>query len=350
MLYQFRKELIQELQKNHEVVLCMPFVGHEDDFRAMGLRCIETKVDRRGVNPLTDAKLIKTYQKILKNERPDLVITYSIKPNVYAGYLCGRMGIPFCANVQGLGTAFQKPGLAQFVTMLYKTAFRNVRKVFFENEGNAKEFRSRRIISKKKQVVLHGAGINLKRYQYQDYPENEKVHFLYLGRIMKEKGMDELFGAVERLNQDGEDFFLDFVGFFEDEYKSQVEKMEKEGLGKFHGFCEDPRPFYRNADCVVLPSYHEGMSNVNLEASAIGRPVITSDIPGCREAVNDGETGLLVRVKDTDSLYQAMKKMLHLSREERQRMGVLARRKIEQEFDKQDVIADTIRALELDKI
>ena len=256
MLWQFRRELIAELMKEHEVIISMPFVGHEEDFQAMGLRCIETRIDRRGINPKTDFKLIKFYHKILKEEKPDLVITYSIKPNVYAGSICGKLGIPFCANVQGLGTAFEKPVLAQFVTVLYKLAFRKVQTAFFENEANAAEFRKRKIISLEKQTILHGAGINLDHYEQQPYPENERVHFLYLGRIMKEKGMDELFGAVQKLHDEGAEFVLDLVGFFEDEYKEQVEELQSSGIAIFHGFQQETRPFYKNADCVVLPSYH----------------------------------------------------------------------------------------------
>lgn len=347
MLWQFRRELIAKLMETNEVVLSMPFVGHEDDFQTMGLRCIETAIDRRGINPVTDFKLLQTYRKMLKEEHPDLVITFSIKPNIYAGICAGEMGIPFCANVQGLGTAFQKPGLAQFVTALYKLSFRNVRTVFFENEGNAAEFQRRHIIPIEKQKVLKGAGINLKSYPYQPFPQNDKVHFLYLGRIMKEKGMDELFSAVERLRQDGKDFFLDLVGFYEDEYKEQVDQLEAEGIAKFHGFQENPCPWYAAADCVVLPSYHEGMSNVLLEAAATGRPLITSDIPGCREAVDDEKTGILVAVKDSDSLYHAMKRVLILSREEREQMGKLGREKMEREFQKDAVVQDTIQALGL---
>lgn len=345
MLWRFRRELIQELMKDSEVVLSMPFVGHEADFQNMGLRCIETDVDRRGINPITDMKLILTYKKMLQEERPDMVITYSIKPNIYAGWLCGRTKIPFCANVQGLGTAFQKAGLAQFVTMLYKIAFRNVQTVFFENEGNAAEFQKRHIIPLNKQTVLHGAGINLEYYALKKYPENEKVHFLYLGRIMKEKGMDELFAAARRLHTENSDFVLDLVGFFEDGYKEQVEQLETENIAIFHGFQEEPRPFYMAADCVVLPSYHEGMSNVLLEAAATGRPLITSDIPGCREAVDQNASGLLVKAKDSETLYQAMKKIMEMSREERADMGIAGRRKMEQEFGKEKVVADTLQGM-----
>ena len=347
MLYRFRLELIRELMKNHEVVLSMPFVGHEEDFQALGLRCIHTPVDRRGINPKTDWKLFSAYRKLLKQEKPDLVITYSIKPNVYGGIACTLAKIPFCANVQGLGTAFQKKGLAWFATLLYKLAFRKVRTVFFENMGNAEEFCQRTGFSPDRCTVLSGAGINLENYPYQAYPENTPLHFLYLGRLMKEKGMDELFAAVERLHAEGEHFVLDLVGFFEDAYKEKVEQLQNHGIVYFHGFQQEPRPFYGAADCVVLPSYHEGMSNVLLEAAAIGRPVITSRIHGCMEAVVEGESGYLCEVQDADSLYVAMKRFLSLSSSERSAMGLRGRRHMEENFEKGKVVQATIKNLNI---
>ncbi|MDY2752638.1 MAG: glycosyltransferase family 4 protein [Blautia obeum] len=345
MLYRFRKELIQKLLEDSEVVISTPFVGHETDLKELGANCIKTDVDRRSINPFTDLKLLRTYKTILKQEKPDLVITYSIKPNIYAGYLCGKMKIPFCANVQGLGTAFQKALLSNLVTVMYRTAFRKVETVFFENQANAQAFVRRRILSAKKEVVLSGAGINLEEYRYCQYPDNEKVHFLYLGRIMKEKGMDELFGAVEQLRKDGCEFVLDLVGFFEDEYKKQVEQLQNEGVVRFYGFQENPKPYYAQTDCVVLPSYHEGMSNVLLEAAASGRAIITTDIPGCREAIDNGKSGMLCKVKSTESLYKAMKRFTELSREKRELLGKTGREKMEREFDKKKVVEETVKAI-----
>ena len=164
---------------------------------------------------------------------------------------------------------------------------------------------------------------------------------------MREKGMDELFKAAERLHKEQEAFVLDLVGFFEDEYKEKVETLQKKGVVIFHGFQEDPRPFYTAADCIVMPSYHEGMSNVNLEAAATGRPVITSDIPGCREAVEDGKTGYLCKAKNVESLYRVMKKVLELPSEEREAMGVAGRRKMEKEFDKKEVVRIAVEEIDL---
>ena len=346
MLWQFRRELIEKLMEDYDVIISTPFVGHEDDFAAMGCTMIETDVDRRGINPKTDMKLYLTYRRLLKEHHPDMVVTYSIKPNVYAGYACRQMRIPYCVNVQGLGTAFQKKGLREIVIRMYKIALKKAKTVYFENKGNAKVFLQEQIIRREQMCLLKGAGVNLKYYTYQKYPENDKVHFLYLGRIMKEKGMDELFYAAKELQRKEVPFVLDLVGFFEDEYKEKIDKLVDAKIAVFHGFQEDPRPYYAMADCVVLPSYHEGMSNVLLEAAATGRPVITSNIPGCKEAVDDDKSGLLCEAEDWNDLYRKMSKIAQMSRIERETMGVCGRDKMAREFDKDKVVKKTIQGIE----
>jgi len=340
MLYQFRKELLLELQKHGEVVISMPFSGHHDDFINMGFRCFDTKLDRRGINPIEDLGLYRFYKKLLKNEKPNIVITYSIKPNVYAGYICRKMKIPYFINVQGLGTAFQSQPMALIATKLYKTGVKKAKTVFFENQANADEFVRRGIITKEKEVVLNGAGVNLNLYQYQPYqPDDDGIHILYLGRLMKEKGIDETFAAMRILkDRYGEKVIFDVVGFFEDEYKETVEKMDEDGIIVFHGFQQNPKPYYATAHAVVLASYHEGMSNVLLEAAATGRAIITTDIPGCREAVEEGKTGYLCKKQDVDTLVAAMEKFLLLSSEERKAMGLAGRKKMETEFDRNTIV------------
>ena len=342
MLYRFRRELIQALMEDNEVVLSMPFVGHEDDFRSMGLRCIDTPIDRRGINPKTDWSLFQTYRRLLKEEKPDMVITYSIKPNVYGGLACRLVGIPYCANVQGLGTAFQRKGLTRFVTVLYKTALAGVKTVFFENQANADEFISQRIISQEKITLLPGAGINLSEYSLTPYPANEPVRVLYLGRIMQEKGVEELFDAMERL---GDRAILDLVGFYDDDYSQRVDELVAKGVAQFHGFQTDPRPWYAQADIIALPSYHEGMSNVLLEAAAIGRPLVTSRIPGCLEAVDDGVNGLLCHAGDADDLYKKLLEMVSLSPAQREKMGRAGHEKMVCQFDRDKVVRMTLKAI-----
>lgn len=349
MLWQFRRELIRALLDKGSVILVMPFVGHENDFKQLGCRCINIRLDRRGVNPMTDLSLFNMYLRVMKKENPDMVITYSIKPNIYGGFACERLGIPYCCNVQGLGTAFQKRGLAEVVGFMYMTALKKAKIVFFENKANAEVFIKRRIVGKEKVKVLDGAGVNLEYFSYREYPsEEESIHMLYLGRIMKEKGIDELFEAAREIKRRyGDRCVFDLVGFFEDKYRETVEGLVEEGIVAFHGFQEDPRSYYEKAHCVVLPSYHEGMSNVLLEAAATGRCVITSDIPGCREAVEDGVSGYLVKVRDSRDIVDKMELFLGGGSldgtEKRRYMGQCGRVWMQQRFDKKRVIAESIR-------
>ena len=346
MLWQFRRELIAALmEQGNSIVIGTPFGDRMEDFRNLGIKMIDTPLHRRGINPVEDAGLLIRYFRILRSEKPDLVITYSIKPNIYAGIACRMLGIPYCANVQGLGTAFQKKSIAALVTFLYRTALKRAKTVFFENTANAELFAQKGIVPAQKQCVLNGAGINLEFYPTQPYPETEPVHFLYLGRLMKEKGIGELFDAAKQLHEEGLSFHLDLVGFYEDEYREAAARLEQLGIATFHGFQPDPRPYYGASHCVVLPSYHEGMSNVLLEAAATGRPVITSDIPGCREAVIPGETGLLCKAQDTKSLQNAMKQFLSLPLSQQAQMGRAGHDYIESRFDKKSVVEATLRAL-----
>ena len=349
MLYQFRRELIQEMLRDREVVIGVPFGDHVDDFKTMGCRMIDTPLERRSVNPLTDLGLFRQYREILREEKPDKVITYSIKPNVYGGIACQMQHIPCYVNVQGLGTAFEKKGLAEFVTVLYRTALRKAEVVFFENKADARAFLRRRIVKRNKVRVLHGAGVDLARFACADYPsEGEGIHFLYLGRIMKEKGMDEFFAAARALKSKyGDKVIFDLVGFFEDDYKETVEEMEAQGIVQFHGFQEDPRPWYAKAHCVVMPSYHEGMSNVLLEAAATGRAVITTNIPGCREAVKEDVSGLLCPARDSGSLQAAMEVFLRKTPDERRQMGQAGRKRMKKYFDKKEVVRETMKTLDL---
>lgn len=196
--------------------------------------------------------------------------------------------------------------------------------------------------------LLNGAGVDLEHFSYAEYPTDEGItHFLFIGRVMKEKGIDELFEAMQRLRSDGEDCVLDIVGEYEEDYSSVIERYQREGWLNYYGFQKDVRPFIIKAHCFVLPSWHEGMANTNLEAAATGRPIITSDIPGCRESVIDGVSGLLCESKNIDSLYQAMKRFQALIPEQREEMGIEGRKHMESVFDKRMVVKETLQGIGL---
>lgn len=345
-LYKFRKELIEELlNKGYEVYISLPDGDLVRPFEKMGCIFIDTPVDRRGINPKTDFGLFQNYRKMMKDVNPDLVITYTIKPNIYGGIAARLAKKRYAVNITGLGTAFENAGLIRTVVVnLYKFALKKAKVVFFENSGDRNELLSFGCFDREKTVVLNGAGVNTETYAYQPYPHNDTVKFLFVGRVMKEKGIDELFAAMQRLVTEGQKCFLDVVGPFEEDYKGKLEQYEKAGWLKYHGYQKNVIPFIAACDCFVLPSYHEGMANTNLECASSGRPIITSNIPGCKEAVVDG-SGLLCEPKNMDSLYEAMKKMLSISIEERERMGQVGRKHMKDVFDKKKVVADTIKHL-----
>ncbi|MDO4622116.1 MAG: glycosyltransferase family 4 protein [Eubacteriales bacterium] len=347
-LLQFRGDLIKKMieQRCEVFASCPNIEGRRSDIEKLSCTFIDTAVDRRGINPKTDLKLFLTYRKLLKVICPDLVITYTIKPNVYGGFASRLAGIPYASNITGLGTAFQNRGILKtFVTFLYKVSLRRAKVIFFENSENRNVFLRMKICRQKQTKLLHGAGVNLERFFYAPYPQEEATHFLFMGRIMAEKGVNELFAAMERLHADGENCVLDVLGRYEEDYCDRIDRYQKAGWLKYHGYQEDVQSYISKAHCFVLPSWHEGMANTNLECAAMGRPVITSNIPGCREAVIEGKSGYLCKARDADSVYQAMKTFMKLSREEREAMGKEGRQHMEAVFDKEKVVMETMKGL-----
>lgn len=345
-LYQFRKELIQELLKSNEVYISLPYGKLVEPLEQMGCHFMDTPLERRGMNPMKDGKLFFTYLKLFKSVKPELVITYTIKPNVYGGFAARIARIPYAVNITGLGTAFQKNGmLKKLVTAMYKLGCKNAKVAFFENSENRQIFLNAKIVKEGQACLLSGAGVNLEHYTVMDYPGGDVTKFLFIGRVMKEKGVDELFAAMKMLADDGVPCTLDVVGGYEEDYRQTIETAEAEGWVKYWGYQEDVRPFIAASHCFVLPSWHEGMANTNLECAASGRPVITSNIHGCLEAVEDGVTGFLCEKKSADDLYLVMKKFAALSCDERKAMGLAGRSRMEGMFDKKRVVADTISHL-----
>lgn len=339
-LFKFRRELILELLKEHTVYISLPNGELIDPLVNDGCTFIDTPVDRRGMNPIKDIKLYRRYISMLSDIQPDLVVTYTIKPNIYGGMACRSKGITYAANITGLGTAFEKDELVKhLVKFMYKKALKKAKVVFFENSYNQKLFIDEKIISQEQSHLLNGAGVNLDVYSYQEYPHNDRFRFLFIGRVMKEKGIEELFSAMEKLIDNGCNCCLDVVGPLEENYREIIDKNEADGWLYYHGYQKDVIPFIKGCDCFVLPSYHEGMANTNLECAASGRPIITSNIPGCREAVIDLESGFICEPRDVESLYSKMIEIYQMPN--RAEMGKKGRAYMEKAYDKRGVIAET---------
>ena len=348
-LYGFRKELLEALAEEGEVWASVPDNGWFSELEAQGCRVIETPVDRRGINPVTDLKLLLRYIRMIRKLKPTRVITYTIKPNIYGGLACRLLGVSYAANITGLGTTFQKSGLLRtLVTVLYKLALGSAQVVFFENRGNMQILLDEKIVTAGRCCCLNGAGVNLERYPVCPYPVDDgPVRFLFIGRVMAEKGVNELFAAMERLVSEGHRCTLDVLGYYEEDYKDIIDRYTRQGWLHYHGFQPDVKPFIEASHCFVLPSWHEGMANTNLECAAMGRPLITSNIHGCMEAVVENISGLLCEPKNADSLYEAMKQFTDISPAERAAMGVAGRRHMEDRFDKKKVVAETLKGLGL---
>ncbi|MBR2992911.1 MAG: glycosyltransferase family 4 protein [Clostridiales bacterium] len=344
-LYKFRKELIEKfLNQGHLVYISLPNGKLVRPLEHIGCVLIDTPVDRRGINPITDFSLFLKYRKMMKEINPDLVITYTIKPNIYGGIAARLAKKKYAVNITGLGTAFENSGvLRAIVVNLYKIALKKAKVIFFENSNNRDNLVSFGCCKREQTCVLNGAGVNTLYYNYLSYPRNDIVKFLFVGRVMKEKGIDELFDSMKRLVAEGQSCFLDVVGPFEEDYKTQLAKYETEGWLKYHGYQEDVRPFIKDCDCFVLPSYHEGMANTNLECASSGRPIITSNIPGCKEAVIPGKSGFLCEPKDANSLYIAMKHLI--DSDNREEMGKFGRNLMIEKFDKKIVVEATVEQL-----
>ena len=335
-LYDFRNELVLRLLTKYEVAASLPDEVRAAQLSVEGCRIISIPMNRRGVNPAEDLKLLGAYLRLLQEEKPDLVLTYTIKPNIYGGLLCRIKGIPYIETVTGLGSTFQKKGVfLRMIVTMYRTGLKNASCVFFQNRENREIFEKYGIGGKKSRLVS-GSGVNLKRHAFEPYPEGESVRFLYVGRMMREKGIEELLEAAGRLC--GEKVSFELLGYPDEDYQERLDDFERQGCIRQLGFHPDVHEYIKDASALVLPTYHEGMSNVLMEASATGRPVIATDISGCREIFEEGVTGFGCKPGDSEDLIRALGRFLSLSPGQRSKMGRAARAKMEREFDREKVV------------
>lgn len=338
-LFGFRRELIEALCRDHEVVAIAKNTGNRSDLITLGCECVDVNIEYHGTNPLQELKLISVYKKHIREIKPDIVFTYTIKPNIYAGIACAQLKVPYIANITGLGTAVENDGLIQKITVpLYRYGLRKAQKVFFQNAEN-RDFMLKRHMVSGAYDLLPGSGVNLNRFQVLEYPHGETVDFTFISRIMKEKGIDQYLEAARAIHAKYPETHFHVYGKSEGYYESLLKKMNDEGSVIYHGYATDIPAVHLRSSCTIHPTYYpEGMSNVLLESAASGRPVITTDRSGCREAVDDGVTGYIIRPKDSADLIEKIEKFLALSWEERKQMGLAGRAKMEREFDRNIVV------------
>lgn len=344
VIYNFRLELVEHLiNEGFEVHISSP-KGEKID-RLIKLGCVyhEIDMDRRGTSILKDINILKEYFILIKKIKPRVVLTYTIKPNIYGGLVSRIQKVPYLTNITGLGSSFtsaSSPNLKRMLKFLYKLSLKKSNCIFFQNKENMEKFEQLQI-SARKIMLLPGSGVNTERFAYAEYPENKNINIYYFGRLMEEKGTYELLKAAESMTEKYKNVKFHLVGFSEDEKLSKIiEKMHNGNVIKYHGYQADISKHIINSDVVVQPSHHEGMSNVLLEAASAGRPVIASNIPGCKEIIENYQTGILFEPKNIESLINALEEFINIPIERRTLMGKLGRQKMIREFSRDTVVQE----------
>lgn len=349
----FRQGLIRGLQgAGWRVVALAPPDAYSARFADLGVEYRPIEMDKKGVSPLRDMRLLGRYYRALKALNPDVFLGYTAKPNVYGSMAAHALGIPVINNVSGLGTAFIREGmLTRIVSALYRTAFRRSATIFFQNAEDRDLFVGRRLIAAGKAKLLPGSGIDLTRFAPAAVGPEDGFAFLLIARLLWDKGVREYVEAARIVRAAAPDARFRLLGFLDVENRTAVSRAEveawvAEGLIDYLGAADDVRPAIAAADCVVLPSYREGLPRTLLEAAAMAKPLIATDVPGCRQVVTEGVNGFLCTVRDPRSLAEAMLRMLRASPAERAAMGTAGRARVELEFDEKIVVARYLAAIE----
>jgi glycosyltransferase involved in cell wall biosynthesis len=353
-IYNFRAGMIRAfLKQGYEVIAASPTDAYSPHLEDLGCRHLPLPIDNKGTSPLRDLGLFLRYLRLLRRERPDVFLGYTIKPNIYGSLAAHLLRIPVVNNVSGLGTAFiAKSWLTRIVKALYRLAMRSSATVYFQNEDDRNLFVDLKLVQPEQTALLPGSGIDLKQFhpKQTESPQPGAPCFLLIARLLRDKGVGEFVDAARIVKSHFPDARFQLLGFLDAENrtaisKSIVDEWVQEGVVEYLGVADDVRPYIAASDCAVLPSYREGTPRTLLEAAAMSKPLITTDVPGCREVVDHGKNGFLCEAQDSADLAQKILDFIDLSDEERIRMGQASRVKVEREFDESFVIQSYLKTI-----
>ena len=348
-VYCFRKELIEALlEEEYEMLISCPNGPKLELMKDISFKYDDPIIDRRGTNIIADLKLFFHYLKLFRKEKPNVVLTYTAKPNVYASMAAKILGIPYINNVTGIGSVVNMKGMKKsFILWLFKMAYRGAACVMFQNSTNMKLALVSKMI-RGDYKLIPGSGVDLNRYPLQNYPKGgdgkkgEVVIFNYIGRILRDKGVDDYIAAAKIIKKEYPNTEFNMIGFIEpteNHYIQDLKRLEDNKIIVYRGSQKDVKPWIARAHAIIHPStYGEGMSNVLLENASSGRFLITTDNPGCQETVINGESGYIYHGGDINKLVENIKKFLELNNEMRKIMGIKGRKYIEEKFSRKIVI------------
>ena len=344
-IFNFRMNLVRALvSQGFEVHTIAP----EDPYTARlveaGCHHHPVRMDSRGINPVKDLALILELRGIYKKVKPDIILHYTIKPNIYGALAAASLGIPTVNNVCGLGTVFLRNNLlSRIALLLYRWSFRFPKKVFFQNTDDRDLFVNKQLVPANRADLFPGSGIDLKHFTPVTFTRNQPFTFLLISRLITDKGILEYVEAVRQLKAEGVNAKFQILGAKDPKHRrgipvETVQQWIDDHTIEYLGTTEDVRPFIHSADCVVLPSYREGTPHTLLEAASCGKPIVATNVPGCHQVVQDNHNGLLCRLKDAEDLAAKMRSMSRLDDETLRQFGMNGRRKMEAEFDEALVI------------
>lgn len=346
-LSNFRSAIISAMVEHGlEVVAATnPNQVSEARLTALGCRFQPINIDSRGLSPTRDGRTLLAYRRLLKEERPHLLLGSTIKPNIYGGLAARQLGIPVINDISGLGTAFiRQTWVTSVVELLYRASLARSHTVFFQNVDDRALFLERGLVRPAQARLVPGSGVNLDDFHPLPLPERPPgLTFLLIARLVADKGVNEFVHAARILKRERPEMRFLLLGFAGVENRTAISKATldgwvEEGVVSYAGATTDVRPHIAAADCIVLPSYREGTSRVLLEAAAMAKPIVATDVPGCRNVVAHEVTGFLCQARDTPSLEQALRRMMSLTPLERAAMGAAGREKMIREFDERIVV------------
>lgn len=340
------------MAKGHEVHTVAPHDEFTHHLEEAGCKHHNVRMDSRGANPLKDFALILELLSIYRNAKPDVILHFTIKPNVYGTLAASLLKIPVVNNVCGLGTIFLKDTIvSRFAIALYKIAFRYPKKVFFQNPDDLNLFVNRKLIKADICDLVPGSGVDLQHFYPTDFKRNQPFTFLLISRLISDKGILEFVEAVKKLKAKGLSARFQVLGAKDPNHQRSIDgnifdSWVKTGTIEYLGSSKDVRPFISSADCVVLPSYREGTPRTLLEASSSAKPIVTTDVPGCHHVVEHGLNGLLCKIKDAHDLASKMEQMANFDDATLRQMGNNGRIKMENQFDENIVVQKYLQTIE----
>lgn len=344
-IWNFRRPVVEALLAGgHQVTILAPLDDYAPRLTELGCAFLPLEMNAKGLNPVDELRLWRRFRRLFKMQKPDAILSYTIKNNIFGAMAAKSLGIPFIPNVSGLGTGFLSGGTLQLIVeQLYRRAYRGLPVVFFQNEDDRDLFTSRRLVADKQAYILPGSGIDLEHFRATDLPRADAPVFLMIARLLRDKGVVEFVEAARQIKAERPNVRFQLLGEVGSENRSAIssgtlEGWVREGTVEYLGTTPDVRPVIEAATCVVLPSYREGAPRTLIEAAAMARPLIATDVPGCRAVVDHEKTGFLCAVRDADSLSVAIKRFLALTPEQRGEMGRAGRSKMEKEYDQRLVV------------